>query len=145
VVSDEVDLGNLIKGFLDAVSFTEGDRPHYHQLRDLFSSGAQLVKNSGPVPEISTVESFITPRQMQVDDGSLSAFEEVEIAQRTELFGNVAHRFSTYTKNGVVDGHPFDAVGVISTQFIRTPEGWRISAMAWDDERPGRAVPDRYR
>jgi len=25
-------------------------------------------------------------------------------------------------------------------QFIRTSEGWRISAAAWDDERPGLTV-----
>jgi len=34
---------------------------------------------------------------------------------------------------------------VITTQFVRTPAGWRISAMAWDDEREGLAVPDRLR
>jgi hypothetical protein len=35
--------------------------------------------------------------------------------------------------------------GLISTQFIRTPRGWKMSSMAWDDERPGLAIPDRYR
>jgi len=30
---------------------------------------------------------------------------------------------------------------VISTQFIKTPEGWKMSAMAWDDERPGLSLP----
>jgi hypothetical protein len=32
---------------------------------------------------------------------------------------------------------------VIAIQFIRTG-GWRISAMAWDDERPGLTIPERY-
>jgi hypothetical protein len=35
--------------------------------------------------------------------------------------------------------------GVISTQFIRTPRGWKMTSMAWDDERPGLTIPDRYR
>ncbi|UUZ70087.1 hypothetical protein LP416_13350 [Polaromonas sp. P2-4] len=39
-------------------------------------------------------------------------------------------------------GAPFEARGVISTQFVRTPEGWKISAMAWDDERPGLSIPE---
>ena len=37
-----------------------------------------------------------------------------------------------------------DARSVISTQFIRTPRGWKTSSMAWDDERPGLGIPDRY-
>jgi hypothetical protein len=85
------------------------------------------------------------PRQQQVDSGELTSFEEVEVAHVTEVFGNVGHRFSTYDKRGTVKGIAFEARGIISTQFIRTPSGWRISAMAWDDERAGLAIPDRYR
>ena len=33
---------------------------------------------------------------------------------------------------------------MISTQFILTREGWKMSAMAWDDERPGLSIPDHY-
>ena len=29
-----------------------------------------------------------------------------------------------------------------STRFILTPLGWKISAMAWDDERPGLRIPE---
>ena len=28
-------------------------------------------------------------------------------------------------------------------QFVRTSDGWRISAVAWDDERDGQDVPVR--
>jgi hypothetical protein len=31
---------------------------------------------------------------------------------------------------------------MISTQFIHTPQGWKVSSMAWDDERPGLQLPD---
>ena len=79
-----------------------------------------------------------------MDSGDLTEFREVELAEITEIFGNVAHRFSTYEKRGVTGGHPIDARGAISTQFIRTPEGWRMSSMAWDDERPGLELPARY-
>ena len=72
----------------------------------------------------------------------LTAFEETESAARTDVFGNVAHRLSVYAKRGVQDGVAFSGRGMISTQFVRTPAGWRITCMAWDDERPGLAVPD---
>ena len=79
-----------------------------------------------------------------VDAGELTCFKEVEIAEITEIFGNVAHRFSTYEKYGINQGAEFKGRGVISMQFILTDAGWKISAMAWDDERPGLTLPDRY-
>jgi hypothetical protein len=41
------------------------------------------------------------------------AFEEVEIAETTEVFGNVAHRFSTYTKRATMHGEAIEGAGVI--------------------------------
>ncbi len=83
---------------------------------------------------------FVSARQRAVDARELTSFEETELSEITELFDNIAHRFSTYAKQGVTNGYPIDVRGAISTQFIRTPDGWRISSMAWDDERPGLAV-----
>jgi hypothetical protein len=142
---DAGQLGALLGAFFRTVSFSVGDQPAYSAMRPLFSDGARLIKNSGDVPEISTVDQFIAPRQRQATSGELTNFEEFEIADITEIFGNVGHRLSTYGKRGTMNGVDFEARGVISTQFIRTPNGWRISAMAWDDERPGLTIPDRYR
>ncbi len=64
------------------------------------------------------------------------------VSETTELFGNVAHRFSPYGKRGVTDRGPIEVRGAISTQFVRTADGWRISSMAWDDERPGLELPE---
>ena len=51
------------------------------------------------------------------------------------MYGDVAHWFGTYAKEGVMDGEPFAGRGSKSLQLIRTSAGWRISAAAWDDER----------
>ena len=136
---------SLIEQFFAAVSFPEGGTPHYDQIRDLFVPEGLLIKNSGEVPEISGLDAFIAPRQELFDSGRLTSFEEIEVAARTEAFGNVAHRLSTYEKRGVQDGSAFAAAGIITTQFIATSAGWRMTAMAWDDERPGLAVPADYR
>ena len=43
------------------------------------------------------------------------------------------------------DGTPFTARGMKTLQLVRTSAGWRISAVAWDDERDGVAIdPDRW-
>jgi hypothetical protein len=105
----------------------------------------KLIRNSSESPEISNVDDFIAARQRLIDSGALTSFEEFETAETTEVFGNIAHRLSTYEKRGTINGEAIEGRGVISTQFICTPSGWRMTSMAWDDERPGLAIPDRYR
>ena len=131
--------------FFGAVSFDTGQVPAYARIRDLFIAEGRLIRNSSDNPEISSVDEFIAARQSIFDSGALTSFAEVEIAATTEVFGNVAHRFSTYEKHGTAHGEAIEGSGLISTQFIRTPAGWKISSMAWDDERPGLAIPARYR
>jgi hypothetical protein len=139
------ELKDLIDEFFRAVSFGTGERPTYARIRDLFIDDGMLIRNGPEGPEISSVDEFIAARQRILDSGALTAFAEVEIAATTEVFGNVAHRFSTYEKDGTLHGEAINASGLISTQFIRTPTGWKMSSMAWDDERPGLAIPNRYR
>jgi hypothetical protein len=143
-MNDRAELEQLMIRFFRAVSFREGDQPAYSELHALFVDGGRLIKNSEAVPEISTLDEFIQPRQQMVDGGALAWFEEAELADITELFGHVAHRFSTYEKRGSMNGAEISARGAISTQFIRTPDGWRMSSMAWDDERHDLVLPARY-
>ena len=142
--TDEAELGQLLGAFLAAVSFPAGSRPDYAAIPALFLDTGLVIRAIGDAVEVSSVAQFIEPRQQLVDAGRLTAFHESEAAHITEVFGNVAHRMSTYDKAGTQDGSAFAARGVISTQFVRTLAGWRISAMAWDDVRPGLDLPARY-
>ena len=134
-------LQSLMDDFFSAVSFKPGEKPHYGKLRDLFIESGRLIRNSGTAPDVATVEEFILPRQKSVNEGELTQFHEAEIAQITEVFGKVAHRFSAYVKSGILQGGHFAARGVICTQFVQTAAGWKMSSMAWDDERPGLPLP----
>ena len=51
-----------------------------------------------------------------------------------DLFGNIAQRWCRYRKAGVLDGVAFEAEGWKSLQCVRTPQGWRIASVAWDDQ-----------
>lgn len=139
------ELKRLIDEFFHAVSFDEGEKPSYSKIHELFIEPGLLIKNSGAVPEISLVKEFIQSRQALVDAGELTSFHEAEIVDATEDFGNVAQRFSTYTKSGTLKGVSFKARGMVSTQFILTPRGWKISSMAWDDERDGLDLPEHFK
>lgn len=140
-----IELERLVDGFFRAVSFEVGGTPSFERIHDLFIEPGLLIKNSGAAPEISNVRQFIEPRQASVDSGELTRFHEAELSAKTEVFGNVAHRFGGYIKSGTLKGAAFEVKGLISTQFVRTKAGWRMSSMAWDDEREGLKLAPQYR
>jgi len=59
------------------------------------------------------------------------------------MFGDIAHWFGSYAKEGVQDGTPFTGRGMKTIQFVRMSAEWRISAAAWDDERDGMTVQSK--
>lgn len=130
--------------FFRSVSFETGQVPLYERRLDLFTESGLLIKNSGSKPETSTVRQFIEPRQAMVGSGDLTRFHEVAISAETQVFGHVAHRFSVYAKSGTLKGIPFEGREMIFTPFVPTPEAWKMSAMAWDDERPGLSLPEHH-
>jgi hypothetical protein len=144
IVNTKAALDRLSVDFFRAVSFEEGQSPQYENIHTLFIESGLLIKNTGPIPEISSISQFIEPRQLMVQSGELTWFREWELFEATQIFGNVAQRFSTYAKSGCMKGVVFETRGMISTQFILTLTGWKISAMAWDDERPELSIPKRY-
>jgi hypothetical protein len=131
----------LVAEFFGAVSFDAARAPEYDRLHDLFVPGGLIVKAVGDAYEATDVRGFIAPRQAMVDSGQLTEFREFETGFTAERFGYAAQRTSRYGKQGVLDGAAFSGRGVIFTQFARTPSGWRITAMTWDDERPGLTLP----
>jgi len=131
------EIDTLLARFFRAVSFVDGQSPQYRNLWLLFLPGGQLIKASEATPEITSLEQFIATRQQMVDAHVLTDFHEAEVSFTLERFGHIAHRLSVYEKSGIRAGVPFAGKGKISTQLVSTPEGWKISSMTWDDERPG--------
>ncbi|MCX5206506.1 DUF4440 domain-containing protein [Streptomyces sp. NBC_00237] len=127
------ELDRLMGAFLGAFDNRGERRADVAAVREVFIPEGMIIKNVGGEPVIYDVESFVEPREKMLGDGTLTEFSEWEIAERTEVFGTVAHRFSAYGKSGFLDGEWFEGAGRKTTQFLRTPVGWRMSSMAWDD------------
>ncbi len=111
-----------------------GNTVQLGSIYDLFIPEGIIIKNTGMIPEVFNLETFITPRQLLLTDGTLTDFAEHELSGKTVISGRIAQRFSFYSKSGKLSGTPFSTTGMKSFQFIKTPVGWKISAMAWDDE-----------
>lgn len=130
----------LVRAFFAA--FTSGpDSPgRLDTLRSLFLPGAVIVRTCGLEPEVYDVEGFIAPRAALLSGGTLVDFREWAVSGRIDVFGDIAHWFGGYAKQGLQDGEPFTGRGMKSLQLVRTARGWRISAAAWDDERDGLTI-----
>ncbi len=134
----------LVRAFFDRFTNRDGARPDLTTLFDLCIPEAVITRCVTASPEVMSLEAFIAPRQVLLSGGGLVDFQEVELSHRTDVHGNVAQRCSTYRKSGILDGNPFETRGVKVFQFVRRPEGWRISAVSWDDERDGFAVDTAF-
>lgn len=140
-VTDLAEINGLVAQFFRAFTNRGEVAPAVSSLRALFIPEAVIVKNSGPVPEVYGLEQFIAPRLALLTGGRLTDFAEEEYGSRTEVVGSIAQRLSWYRKAGVLDGQRFTTRGLKTFQFVRTPAGWRLVAVAWDDEREGFALP----
>lgn len=130
----KAELDGLMRAFLGAFTNTGGSPAHLDVVRDVFIPQGTIIKNIGAEPVVHDLDAFIEPRRKILSDGTLTEFSEWEVAERTEISGTIAHRFSEYRKSGFLDGQWFEGAGRKTTQFVRTPAGWRMSSMAWDDE-----------
>lgn len=95
---------------------------------------ALITKAVSDSPEICRLDEFIEPRIALLRDGTLTGFSEMETNHDTFVWGRIAQRRSGYTKSGVLNGVAFATRGTKVFQFIKTSAGWKIAAVAWDDE-----------
>ena len=133
-----------VQGVVDTffAAFTSGPdvASRLDALRAVLLPQAVIVRTCGLEPVVYDVDSFIAPRQELLTGGTLSDFSEWQVSGRTELFGDIAQHFCSYAKTWMQDGKPFSGKGMKTIQLIRTASGWRVSAVAWDDEREGLMV-----
>jgi hypothetical protein len=145
IQKDKSRIDELTAEFFRLFSSKGGAAVSLQRIHDLFIPQGIIVRTCGPDTEVFTLSEFIAPREILLNDGSLVDFCEREEWETTEIFGNVAQRFLTYRKTGALHGERFDTRGMNTIQFVRKDGDWKMSALAWDDERNGLDIPARCR
>ena len=135
VAADRVAIDALATAFF-AVFCNDHGPVDLARLAALCLPQVRIVRAVGALLESDDLAGFVAPREALLNGGRLRGFSEQECESRTDIFGNIAQRWSRYRKRGVLDGVPFEGEGWKSLQCVRTPQGWRIAAVAWDDQ-PG--------
>ena len=134
----------VVETFFAAFESGEGVDGRIDALRAVMLPEALVVRTCGLPPAAYDVTTFLEPRRVLLSDGTLVDFAEHAVQGRVDVFGDVAHWFGSYEKDGLLDGQPGAGAGMKSVQLVRTEAGWRVSAAAWDDVRPGVAASDHH-
>ncbi|HEX4510878.1 MAG TPA: GNAT family N-acetyltransferase [Burkholderiaceae bacterium] len=132
---DRMQLDALTHRFLAAFTNREGAIPTVTALPHYFTADA-VVRVAGPLGETTAtgVHGFIAPRAELLFGGRLVDFEEHETGHTMDVAGAIAQRWLHYEKSGRQDGLAFRGAGTKALQFVRTRQGWKIAALAWQDE-----------
>ncbi|MGI9202922.1 MAG: DUF4440 domain-containing protein [Woeseiaceae bacterium] len=131
----------VVSRFFSAFTNVNGKCVNLDGLTDIFLAGAVIIKTCGEPISVYSLAEFVAPRKKLLNGGELEGFSEKELWERTDIFGSVAQRLSLYKKSGVLFGKSFASKGMKSIQLANTETGWKISAIAWDDEREGVVIP----
>lgn len=134
VRADKAAIDVVTAEFFAAFATVSGTGPRVDALYDLFVSKAVIVNTAGVEAQIYDVPGFVEPRRAILTSGTFAEFNEWEVSESTEIFGNIAQRWSRYRKSWIESGRKREGGGTKSLQFVRTAGGWKIASLVWDDE-----------
>jgi hypothetical protein len=143
-VPDDSAITKAVHDAYAAISFKEGEKPRYNEIQNYFIPEAQLINFRTDTAQVVDIKHFIDPLYKNFIEGNhIHLFYEEEIFGRTEQFGRVAHRISTYVTYLNKRDTAMER-GVNSFQLIKTKAGWKVSSIIWDVEKPTLKVPEYY-
>jgi len=144
--ADVASVEAIIAALYDVISGPAGKKRDWDRMRSLFVPGARLIPtgarpNGGYGARVGTVEDYITRSGPLLET---RGFFETEIARKTDVFGNIAHVFSTYdSRHKADDPKPF-ARGINSIQLMNDGKRWWIVTVFWQGEDEKNPLPEKY-
>ena len=128
----------------DAISFEPGEMPDWDADRKIFAPEARLIRLSASSTESFQLDEYMANVERMVRAGELPSFHEIEIARREEVYGDIAHVWSTYEGRRSPSDPELITRGINSIQLVRREGRWRIVSMTWFREDEENPIPERY-
>jgi hypothetical protein len=141
-VPDDAAITKAVHDAYSCICF-KNSNPAYDSIKNYFIPEAQLINFRTDRAEVTTLPQFVDLYRQFLQTNKVTLFYEEEIAGRNEQFGNIAHRISSY-KTFVNQMDSAFERGVNSFQLIKTPNGWKVSSIIWDVEKPQLPIPAYY-
>lgn len=139
-------LDSAIKTLYSVISGEKNEKRNWKLFKYLFKPDAKLI------PSGKNIEGEFMVRYMKPDEYVKSSgkwlvengFFEKEIHRKTDVFGNIAHVFSTYESfKSKADEKPFMR-GINSIQLLNDGERWWIINVYWMQETEQNPIPKKY-
>jgi hypothetical protein len=144
--SDVESIDNIIAALYDVISGEKGVKRDWDRFKNLFIEEARLMP-SGKNKEGATSYRIMSPDEYVENAGKWleeNGFFESEISRKTEVYGSMAHVFSSYdSRRSAADAKPF-ARGINSIQLMHDGSRWKIISIYWLGETADNLLPDKY-
>ncbi len=139
-------IDGIVAALYDVISGPAGQPRDWDRMRSLFAPEGRMMV-VGPRPD-----GTVALRTLNVEDYiarntkafATMGFFEREAARTAEVFGQVAHVFSTYeSRHAAGDAKPFQR-GINSIQLVNDGKRWWIVNVVWRAEDASLPLPERY-
>ncbi len=139
-------LDHTIKSLYDVISGESGEKRNWKQFKFLFHPNAKLIP--GGRDDFGDYKVlYMDPKAYIKQSGPWleeHGFFEKEIHRKTEMFGNMAHVFSTYESfHSEADEESFMR-GINSIQLFNDSKRWWIINIFWSQETQINPIPKSY-
>jgi hypothetical protein len=140
---DDAAIKKAVDNAYAALGFKQGEQPAYDSIQYYFIPQAQLIDFITDTAQILSIGDFVKAYKNYVESTKITSFNEQEIYGHTDQYGNIAQRISSY-KAYINSADIVKERGVNSFQLIKTPQGWKVSSIIWNVEKPGLPIPNTY-
>jgi hypothetical protein len=143
--ADVKTIDGIVRAMYDVISGEPGPR-NWERLRALCLPTAQFnavfyTKEGRSKFFAGTVEKYITATTpVFLKEG----FYEKESHRVTDMFGSMAHVFSTYESRHTKNGEVFER-GINSIQLVYDKDRWWVVNVMWNSESEKNPLPKKYK
>lgn len=144
--ADVGSLDSIMKAVYDAISGDAGQARDWDRFRGLFIKDARLIPTGKNKDTRVIGATALSPDDYikRAEPFLMKGFFEREKARRVEVYGNIAHVFSTYESfHKKDDKEPF-ARGINSFQLMNDGKRWWVVTIFWEGETPENPIPKKY-
>ena len=135
--ADAAGIDRAIDGVYAVISGPAGQPRNWAAMRAMFTPDAKLQAITPKGLWGGTVESYIEKSGPQLTQ---SGFTETELSRRVEVYGNLAHAWSSYA--GTSSDGKINVRGINSFQLVRQADGrWLVNSILWQPESPALPLP----
>ena len=134
--ADAAGIDQTIREVYAIISGPAGQKRDFARMRSMFAPNALLRVITPTGLRGGTLEEYINKSGPMLEK---EGFTERELGRRVEVYGNLAHVWSSY--DGRTATGSFKTRGINSFQLVRIDGRWLVASILWQQETPQLPLP----